>query len=188
MSPSLIMILPLSALKGDKEMEAVSFRFLEKSEFELYGERLFALLHGNMSEIAPGGKSYDEEKAEWLKVYGGAFRGREQRKIVLVVSETGETEGFFGYLAAGELFLMEEIQFSPKIQGECGIFRRLYRLVLGELPCGIKYVEAYAHKNNARSLGILSRLGLKTVGENDSGDCYHLRGELSDLLRWSRCI
>ncbi len=53
------------------------------------------------------------------------------------------------------------------------------------LPSELRDVEAYAHKNNEKSHGILRRLGLVVVGENKRGDSYHFRGgQYADLLRW----
>ena len=93
-------------------------------------------------------------------------------------------KGFFGYCADGEVFDMEEIQFSPDIQGKSGLFRRLYELVLNGLPNTVKYVEACANKENIKSQAILSRLGLKKTGENDEKGIFFFRGELADLLNW----
>ena len=79
--------------------------------------------------------------------------------------------------------MMEEIEFAPEIQGKGRIFRDLYSFVLPTLS-GIDTVEAYASKNNARSAGILLRLGLKYAGENKSGRSWHFHGTFTDLLHW----
>ncbi len=160
------------------------FSFLSKSDFDIYAPRLFDLLYRNMSEIAPEECSYEEQRDIWFRTYGGAFGAREARKIVLIHTREGELVGFFGYCAAGDTFLMEEIQFEPQFQTKYGIFRKLYEFVMPNLPNGIEKVESYAHKSNSRSLAIQSKLGLCVVGENESGNSYHLMGDYEKLLGW----
>ncbi len=160
------------------------FRFLEKDEFDRFGAELFALMYSNMSVISPFKNSYETEEADWIRIYGGAFRNRTERKIVLITSPEDEIKGFFGYCADGEVFDMEEIQFSPEIQGRNGIFRRLYELVLGNMPHTVKYVEACANRENARSQAILGKLGLKKTVQDDEKGIFFFRGELADLLNW----
>lgn len=165
-------------------MSEYSFRFLEKEEFDNRGAELFALMYSNMSVIAPFKNSYEVEEADWLRIYGGAFKNRAERSIVLITAPGDVVKGFFGYCAAGEVFDMEEIQFSPEIQGKNGFFRQLYELVLGDLPHTVKYVEACANKENIRSQAILGRLGLKKTGQDDEKGIFFFRGELADLLDW----
>ncbi len=165
-------------------MGELTFRFLEKDEFEQRGAELFDIMYSNMSVIAPFKNGYDEEKTDWICTYGGAFRGREERRIVLITTCDGEIKGFFGYCARGEIFDMEEIQFLPEIQGKDGIFRRLYGLVLSKLPDSIKYVEACANKENKKSQAILAKLGLKRTGADDEKGILFFRGDLADLMKW----
>ncbi len=161
-----------------------SFEYLDKSDFDSYASELFEILYGNMSVIVPSGLSCEEDFSSWSSAFGGAFKGREPRKILLVLSQEREVVGFFGYCVSTDTFMMEEIQLLPQYQGKHGIFRNLYEFVIGQLPKNLKYVEAYAHKNNSKSLSVLGKLGLDTVGENSSGSCYLLRGEYSSLLQW----
>ncbi len=167
-------------------MEPFSFTYLEKNEFDCYAPRLFALLHRNMTPIAPTGNSYEEDYAAWCRAYGGAFRGREERKIVLILSPEEEFVGFFAYCALGDTFHMEEIQFAPAYQGKYGMFRALYRFVLERLPPDLKFVEAYVHKTNEKSLAVQRHLGLRIIGESKNGNCFHLQGDFADLLRWNQ--
>lgn len=164
-------------------MGEISFRFLQKNEFDGCGRRLFGLMYRNMDPVAPFKNDYETECSDWLRVYGGAFKNRAERKIVLITAD-GEIKGFFGFCARDDVFDMEEIQFSPEIQGRDGVFRRLYGLVLSELPDGIKYVEACANKENKRSQAILARLGLKKTSQDDEKGIYFFRGDLADLLKW----
>ncbi len=162
------------------------FILLPKSDFAKQGDAFFSLYHSNMSRITSFGGTYEEEHSEWCRIYGGAFTHGKNRHIVLI-SDDDKFIGFFGYNIVNDTFEMEEIQLRPDYHGK-GIFRRLYGFVLEQLPDGIKYVEAYAHKTNTKSIGILTRLGLSVIGENDLGDCCHFRGSLSNLLKWHKSI
>ena len=51
------------------------------------------------------------------------------------------------------------------------------------IPTETKYAEAFAHKNNMKSQGILRHLGLEAVGESDNGNCLHFQGEYSNLMK-----
>ncbi len=161
-----------------------TFEYLAKSDFDEYAPRLFEILHRNMSETAPSGFSYEEDYISWTSSFGDAFKGREQRKIVLILSPEREIVGFFCFCALGDTLHMEEIQLVPACQGKHGVFRRLYRFVTAQLPSGLLYAEAYADKRNSKSLAVLGRLGLEVIGENESGSCYHLRGSFGNLLEW----
>ncbi len=167
-------------------MDGVHFRYLEKQEFDLYAPRLFSLLYNNMMPIAPLEESYEEAEALWCRTFGGAFKGREARKLLLVL-DGEELIGFFGFLAAEDTFHMEEIQIAPAYQGKYGIFRRILTFVLRELPTELCFVEAYAHKSNEKSLSIQRHLGLSVIGENKNGNCFHLRGDMAALRAWAAC-
>ena len=165
-------------------MVEFDLRYLEKDEFDACGGELFDIMYSNMNSIAPFKSDYETELADWLRLYGGAFKNRAERKILLVTASDGEIKGFFGYCAHGEAFDMEEIQFLPEIQGQNAIFRRLYGRVLSDLPDGIQYVEACANKENNKSQAILARLGLKKTGEDVEKGIFFFRGRLADLLEW----
>ena len=165
-------------------MAEFDLRYLEKDEFDACGGELFDIMYSNMNPIAPFKNDYETERADWLRLYGGAFKNRVERKILLVTAPDGDVKGFFGYCAHGEVFDMEEIQFLPEIQGQNGIFRRLYGRVLSDLPDGIQYVEACANKENKKSQAVLARLGLKKTGEDVEKGIFFFRGRLADLLEW----
>ena len=52
------------------------------------------------------------------------------------------------------------------------------------MEAGVKLVEAYANKKNTKSMGILGKLGLEIVGENQRGTSYLFRGNYDDMLKW----
>ena len=79
---------------------------------------------------------------------------------------------------------MEDIQLAPSYQGRYGIFRALYGFVIAGLPDTVTTVKAYAGKNNAKSIAVLTRLGLSVIGENKTGRSYVYEGTYADLLKW----
>lgn len=157
------------------------FRFLDKADFDNMSESLFSILTANMSRIAPTGRSYEEDYNSWYVAVKEGL-AQDERRIILIFSNK-RLVGFFQYYTSGVKFMMEEIQIRTQWQGR-DVFRALYRFLIPLLPSELRDVEAYAHKNNEKSHGILRRLGLVVVGENKRGDSYHFRGQYADLLRW----
>ena len=102
--------------------------------------------------------------------------------LVVTEEETAEIVGFFMYACNGENFLMEEIQLIPRVQGT-GVFRAIYAEVLPHLPDTVVRVEAYAHKNNLHSQGILSHLGLSMLRDGADQDIRHWRGDFREFVQ-----
>ncbi len=158
----------------------IEIRPLSTAERESVLPILFSILYENMNPIDPAAESFDGAWEDWQCVISRAME--DDRRTVLIVRENAEIVGFFMYASNGEVFLMEEIQLIPRVQGS-GVFREIYDNVLPRLSVTVTAVEAYAHKNNLRSQGILSHLGLSVIGENKNGSCYHYRGDFQDLLK-----
>lgn len=159
----------------------ISFALANKQRLDSILPRLFHILHTNMSEIAPTGDTYEEDFAVWSRYLVPAMK-KEQRQLVLMFLED-ELAGYFQYDITGPTLMMEEIQIKPEYQGT-GLFRELYRWLEKELSSGLVFVEAYAHKSNRKSQGILEHLGLEKIGENKSGSSFHYRGTCREL--WAR--
>jgi len=153
--------------------------FLNKAEAEFVFPRLFAILHSNMSLIAPTGNSYDEDISQWLS-YMKSDLEKETRQILLL-RDGEEIIGFFQYSVNNGVLMMERIQFLEQYKGT-GIFTELYRFLVSIIPPDTCFVEAYAHKNNEKSIGVLTHLGLSIIGENKNGISYHFRGEYRNLM------
>lgn len=164
-----------AVMNGDVHLH---FAHLDKSETAQVLPALFAILHENMSEIAPTGNSYDEDLAQW---YANVLPAMEkpQRQIVLFL-DGAEIIGYFQYYVNGGVFMMEEIQLRKAYHGT-GVFGAFYRWLLPQLPADPETVQAYAHKENAKSQGILSHLGLTPAGENENGRTIFYRGEYAKL-------
>lgn len=155
-----------------------SIRPIDREKLQTILPSLFAILHGNMNVIAPTGNSYTEDETLWCSCIAEALE-KPARQLLLL--QDGETlAGFFMYYVNGELWMMEEIQFAPAYQGS-GLFRALYARLFEILPDSVEYVEAYANKQNQKSIGILEYLGLAVTGENHNGNCYHFRGAYESI-------
>ncbi len=141
---------------------------------------MFSILYENMNAIDPTGDSFENAWSSWRDVIGRALD--DPRRTLLVIYDGEEIAGFFMYATNREngLFLMEEIQFRSRYQ-RIGLFHRLYDEVLLRLPIEVTIVEAYAHKKNLRSQGILAHFGLSVVGENCNGSCLRYRGDFSEF-------
>ncbi len=162
--------------------ELLGIYFLSTEETCAALPRLFAILYDNMNPIAPVDEPFEEARTGWTKVITQALQ--DSRRTMLVVRDGAEIVGFFMYAINPEtgLFLMEEIQLDARYHGT-GIFHRIYREVLPCIPDTVTKVQAYAHKNNLRSQGILSHLGLSVVGENKNGNSYRFCGKMMDLKK-----
>lgn len=143
---------------------------------------LFAILYENMNPIDEWDEPYEVAREGWCTTIAKALDDPRRRLLVLHDGET--IAGFFMYAVNREtgLFLMEEIQFRPHYQG-VGLFHRLYDEVLPSLPPEIAVVEAYAHKKNLKSQGILTHFGLIAIGENKNGSCLHYRGDMREFSK-----
>ena len=135
-----------------------------------------------MSYIAPTGNSFEEDFIEWNKAVSEGIQ-KPERNIILIYADS-ILAGFFQYYTNKDgLFMMEEIQLSPKYQGkEYNIFKLLYGYLFLILPMNLITVQAYAEKRNQKSQGILCHLGLHIIGEDKN--CFHYQGDYNDLLKW----
>lgn len=155
----------------------ISFSFLDKSRFDELAQELFELLYANMETIAPGEFVFEE----WRAAVGGGLKS-PKRRIVLMNDETGVLAGFFQYYVNDTTFMMEEIQIRPEYQRKYGLFRRLYAWLIPRLDHQPPWVEAYNHPRNDKSNGILLKMGLQQVDEENG--FRHYRGPFAALLDW----
>lgn len=155
-----------------------SFSFADKNHLEPIFPELFKLLNANMGQIAPTGNSYDQDYKIWLS---GICTAMQQpcRQIVLMYCDE-DIVGCFQYYIQLDTLMMEEIQIEPSYHGK-GIFSAFFSWLVRRLPSDIKTVEAYAHKKNAKSQGILEHLGLQRIGVSKNGNSYCYKGNYCDL-------
>lgn len=155
-----------------------TFRFADKQNFPQIAPALFDLLHANMSEIAPSGYCYEEDREVWLGAVVPAME-KENRQVVLIFAD-GAAAGYFQYYTTAETLMMEEFQLKRPYQGS-GAFRALFSWLIPQLPVDLRFAEAYAHKRNLRSQVILEHLGLRRAGENKSGNSWYFKGPYGAL-------
>lgn len=166
-----------SGLFALKEENMLSFEYIDKTDPDGALKALFPILYSNMDAIAPTGEGYEKDFEEWFNAVRPAIE-KPQRNVIVIRTD-GEIKGFFQYYVNDTTFMMEEIQFDPSIRG-MGVFEALYSFLKRIVPVKTPFVEAYAHRLNARSQGILTHLGLKPIGEGNN--CIHYRGELKKLF------
>ncbi len=156
----------------------LQFIYADKNRLDEILPSLFEILHNNMNVIAPTGNSYEDDFSLWFSNVRPAME-KEARKIVLMYAD-GVLTGYFQYYVNGGTFMMEEIQIKREFHGT-GTFSAFYSWLVGQLPVGIEYVEAYAHKNNRKSQGILEHLGLDRTENCGNGNSYHYKGSYKSL-------
>ena len=157
----------------------VAFKFLNKSEKDSWLPRLFDLLYENMSGIAPSGRSYEQERAEYLFNVSPAL-DRAPRQIILCFVN-GELAGFLQYYVRERTVMIEEVQLKKQYQ-RTTVFYRLCRHLMDILPEDLKYIEAYADKRNRNSLELMKKLGMVII-EEDEGPFLHLRGNARQVKK-----
>ncbi len=155
-----------------------TFQYADKSGFPQMAPELFDLLYTNMSEIAPSGYCYEEDRAVWMEAVVPAME-KENRQVVLICAD-GIAAGYFQYYSTTDTLMLEEFQLKRPYQGS-GAFGALFSWLLPILPGDLRFVKAYAHKQNLRSQGILEHLGLQKIGENKSGNSWQFQGPYAAL-------
>lgn len=157
------------------------FTYLNKQEKEYWLPQLFDLLYDNMKPIAPSGKSYEAEKAEWLANVSPALE-KAPRQVLLCFAD-GELAGFVQFYTRAELLMVEEVQLR-KDYHRSFLFCRVCKFLLSSLPTELAVVEAYAEKRNLYSQKLMQKLGMGVIGED--GPFVHLRGQLEPMRKYFR--
>ena len=150
-----------------------SFCFLDKNEKEMWLPNFFDLFYENMQKIAPSESTYDEERERWISTVSEALE-KEPRRII-VCSVNGEFAGFLMYYVRKNLLMVEELQIKKKYQMPL-LFYQLCKYLGEKLPKEIEYIEAYAHKQNVNSQGIMNVLGMEKIDDSRYPHLIHLRG------------
>ena len=167
-------------------MSLFDFVYLEKQSLDRYLPDLFAILHSNMSLIAPTNNSYSEDYVIWCSFIVPAMQ-EKGRQIALLFVEN-KLNGYFQYYVNTDKksLMLEEIQIKKEKQG-IGLFSKFCNWLVEQLPRDILYVEAYANKKNIKSQNILEHLGLVASGENKNGNSVYYKGKYTDMLDRYSC-
>ena len=160
-------------------MKRFRFRQMENNDIPIFIDEMFSILASNMSVIAPTGNSYDEDFRIWSECVVPVWREGKRRVILIFCEDT--LCGFFQYFVNDTTFRMDEIQFKKEYHGS-GLFSELYHFLTTIIPIQTKYVDAFARKENLKSQGILSHLGLSVVSEEKDGNLLYYEGEYKSLL------
>lgn len=146
--------------------------FLDKSEKDKWLPKLFELYYSNMSEIAPSGLSFEEERKLWLSEVSPALDKAPRQ--VLLCTDGDKLLGYIQYYTRNDLIMLEELQIRKDYQRTL-LFFRMCRYLAKRLSPDILHIEAFAHKQNAKSLELMKKLGILPLDEKD---CLfvHLRG------------
>lgn len=158
------------------------FQYLDKKDFTALSQQLFDILADNMSVIAPTGNSRQEDYRCWFSAVSDGLI-RKERQIILIKNGE-EIIGFFQYYITEDTLMMEEIQLKAEFHGKGQIFRNLYGFLFENIPENLRYVKAYANKQNEKSISILQRLNLKIDGENKNSSSWLFLGDFAGLLSW----
>lgn len=154
------------------------FKQMKNEDIPIYTNEIFSILANNMRVIAPTGNSFTEDYEIWLKSAVPVWR--EGKCSVILIFDVDILCGYFQYSFSDTTFKMEDIQFKPQYQGR-GLFAELFHYLTSIIPQHIRYVDAFANKENIKSQEILKHLGLTVIGENKSGRSFHFKGEYQTL-------
>ena len=159
----------------------ITFEFLNKANFQVLSSELFDILADNMTLIAPTGNSRQEDYKCWNEAISFGLQ-KNERQMVLI-KDNDIIIGYFQYCINSNTLMMEEIQIKSEYQGK-GLVRELYGFMNSKIKADYKFVEAYANIRNNRSIGMLEKFGLATIGLNKNGNSYHFKGKKEDLKKW----
>ena len=161
----------------------IGYSFLDKERTDAMLPALFAILHANMSAIAPTGNSYEKDYEIWRGCVGPALQ-KERRQIVLI-RDGDALIGYLQYYTNESVFMIEEAQLKEPYQNR-GIMRGAFTFLAKYIPREIPFVEAFAHKENLRSRAILRRLGFKQTEEKENGTTRFRRDSPTFLARFTQ--
>ncbi len=159
----------------------VVFSYLNKAEKEVWLPKLFDLLYGNMSSIAPSGLSYEKEKEEWFSEVSPAL-DKPQRQIIIAFVDN-EPIGYAQYYTRERVLTVEEVQIAKEYQRTL-IFYRLCRYLSDALPSDIEYIEAYADRRNVNSQKMMQKLCMKTIEMPEDSPFVRFFGSAENIKRY----
>lgn len=164
----------------------LSFVPLRAEDFDLYADDLFAILWGNMNEIAPSGCSYEEDFAVWSDYNRSVIESGERKTVLFIDEDSDRIAGYFQYRLESNILWFDEIESLKQYQSRGLIYRPLLKWLLPQLPACIDSYQAYIHKDNSHSSAILKAMGAQQIGQTPSGNSLLYNGSLSDLKLWMK--
>ena len=135
----------------------------DKEKKAEYLPALFDIFHENMHSFMTSDEC-SWEKSQWL----------------CTVDET--PVGFLMYCISGTVLMVEELQISRDYRFS-GVFKSMCRELSLQLPQNVRFIEAYAHRENLKSLSLMEKRGMVVVDPDDASAYIHMHGSISPLLR-----
>lgn len=154
-------------------MRKITFRYLISGEETVFLPRMFDILYTNMMAIAPSDDSYEDNRRMWMDYIVPALSQGTVQVLLMFAGE--ELAGYFQYSIREDTLLVDEVEIRRDYQRSM-LFYRLGQYLLTNLPKHIRYVESYVNKQNGNSISIHKKLGMEIIGENRSGQSWHMRG------------
>ena len=153
-----------------------------KEEIRALFPQMFAIISTNMSAIAPTGNTMEDDRRSWTQAMESELRNPEKRWIF--ARADGVLAGYLLYRvsAADDVIHMDEIQIAQAYQDDGVLFPALMAALLRDPAVPGATLRSYANKQNAKSQGVLRRMGLNVVGETVRG--LRFEGKGSDALAW----
>ena len=155
-------------------MGLFSFRELQNGEQTRILPRLFDILYGNMSVLAPSGYSYEEDQNVWMS-YIAPLLDQGAKRIVLMFWDDSVV-GYSQYSMVGDTLHVDEVQVLPQYHRTM-LFYRFCQYMIKTVPETVWCIESYVRKDNANSISIHEGLGMKRIGENKSGTSWLYCGD-----------
>lgn len=151
------------------------FREMERGEQAEILPRLFHILHTNMSQLAPTGYSYAEDRKVWIEYIETAVNVDNTHILLMFAEDT--LAGYGQYSVEKEVLAVDEVEIVPRYQRTM-LFYRFCQYMMENIPPNVRWFESYVHKDNANSISVHESLGMERIGENKRGTSWHYRGEI----------
>lgn len=146
------------------------FAYMDKSKAKQILPLLYNIMLENMSTVIPKVMPQND----FISAVTVGLRA-ENRKV-LIFKKSDKTIGFLQYFISkdGTVLRIEELQIKREYQMS-GVFVSLIRYMLKEIPEKLKYIEAFAHVENTKSIQLQHMIGLSEI--HCENGIVHMRGE-----------
>lgn len=102
-----------------------------------------------------------------------------QRQVLLLYAQEA-LEGYMMYSVQGDVILLENAVIAPEYQ-YTPLFRNACQHLLMHLPPQIRYLDDYVSKDRPAAIEVNKKIGMKIVGETESGSHVRMRASIPDV-------
>ena len=131
-----------------------------------------------MHPVAPSGLTYEQEKTQWLGEVSPAI-DKPARQVVMVWMN-GILAGYVQYYIQEQMLMIEELQIKKEHQRTL-LFYRLCKHLLSVVPKDLQTIEAYAHRQNEKSICMMQKLGMKACDIDPDSPFVHMKGVVEKI-------